>query len=57
MQLGKLVNCKTYPEKGFGTVIEIKTFAGMEQAVVFFEKVREKLLLKIFTERKPTSGP
>ncbi len=45
MQRGQEVKSKTYPEKGLGISIDVKSFAGKDQVLVFFERNREKLLL------------
>jgi len=45
MQIGQEVKSKTYPDKGPGITIDVKSFAGKDQVLVFFEKSREKLLL------------
>ena len=56
MQIGQLVESRSYPEKGCGTVISLQSFAGMEQAVVYFDKTREKMLLSC-QDLNPISGP
>ncbi len=45
MQIGQQVKSKAYPEKRTGRIVEIKQFAGMSQALVFFEKDKKNLLL------------
>jgi len=45
MQRGQEVKSKTYPEKGLGIIIDVKSFAGKDQVMVFFEKSRDKFLL------------
>lgn len=45
MQIGQLVESRSYPEKGYGIIINFHTFADQEQAAVFFEKTKEKMLL------------
>jgi len=45
MQVGQMVASRSYPEKGYGLIVGFHTFAGLNQAEVFFEQKKEKLVL------------
>ncbi len=43
--IGQLVTSKTYQEKGRGVIVEVRPFAGMVQALVYFQINNESLML------------
>ena len=56
MKIGQLVESRSYPEKGYGVIIKLHTFADLEQAAVFFEKTEEKMLLP-YHDLVPLASP
>lgn len=45
MRIGQMVKSRSYPEKGYGLIVALHTFAHLKMAAVFFGAQKEKMLL------------